>query len=102
MPGIYTGRIANFSVSEKSPRGQIFFVIDSAGPFNGQGPDFPRPPNFSHTFKLDEDSDQSFAGMASICARMVQVIGAPPPPVGGVIIEVHTGGADEIDVLRVV
>jgi hypothetical protein len=41
--------------------------------------------------------------MTSICARMVQVtgFGQPQPPVGGVIIEVHSGAADEIDVLTI-
>ena len=100
MPGIYSGRILTFTVSEKSPRGQILFRIDSNSPFNGKGPDFPIG---NQTFKLDEDSDQSFAGMTSICARMVQVtgFGQPQPPVGGVIIEVHSGAADEIDVLTI-
>jgi hypothetical protein len=52
----------------------------------------------SHEFHLDEDSDQTFAGMAAICAAKVDVI-----PTAGqqFIIEVETGKVDEIDNLRI-
>lgn len=52
----------------------------------------------SHEFHLDEDSDQTFAGMAAICAAKVDVI-----PTAGqqFIIEVETGNVDEIDNLRI-
>ena len=85
MPGIYSGRILGFAVSEEKPHGRITFEIDSAGPYKGQGPDFPKPPNFFVEFKLDEDSEQSFAGMAAICARMVKI-----PGFGAVTLYVRT------------
>jgi hypothetical protein len=97
MPGIYRGRIESFTVSEKQPHGLVHFRIITPFPFNGQGPDFPAG---FHDFKLDETSDKGFAGMATICARMVYpFVGSAPPP--NVILEVHSGSADEIDVLTI-
>jgi len=46
-----------------------------------------------NTFKLDEDSDTTFAGMASICA-LVYFTGSP------VKIKIVSGANDEIDELE--
>jgi hypothetical protein len=98
MPGTYVGRIEAFAVSEKSPHGQIVFRISNSFPFNGEGPDFIAPPPQSQTFKLDEDSCEAFAGMASICTRFVN---EPASNSYAIIIEVHTGAADEIDKISI-
>ena len=68
----------------KSPKGLIETFVHSATP----GSDLPAP-SFQ-TFKLDEDSDQSFAGMAAICAARAGV----NPHLPEVLIKVKSGAQD--------
>ena len=56
-----------------------------------------RVPSFQ-TFKLDEDSDQSFAGMAAICAARAGV----NPHLPEVLIKVKSGAQDEIDSIKII
>ena len=100
MPGQYTGNIVNFEVNEKKPRGQVTFNILTATPIPGTStpPDFgPSPP--VRVFKLDEDSTETFSGLAHICAaaKALALIGFILP----VRIQVLTGAADEIDTLTI-
>jgi hypothetical protein len=84
--GEYTCTVTKFIVSEKKPRGRIEVAGIVANP-----PSAPIPPG--NIFKLDEDSDQTFEGMASICSLAVLV--------GSTIkIRVLTGANDEIDELE--
>ncbi|HEY7570607.1 MAG TPA: hypothetical protein VH796_04480 [Nitrososphaeraceae archaeon] len=85
MAGTYLGRITAFEVREKSPRGLATFLTTSSSP---------GAPSVA-VFKLDEDSDQSFAGMAQICAHQVNV----NVPATNVKIEVKSGADDEIDTI---
>jgi hypothetical protein len=83
----YNCTVNSFEVHEKKPRGRLKVTIGpgSSGPMTSK----PAP----QTFHLDEDSDASFAGMASICAARL---------VGGansVKIQVLSGAEDEIDML---
>ncbi len=94
MAGTYFGRILSFEVRERSPKGTISFNILTAAPTPPPG--IPGPYPKVVTFKLDEDSDQSFDGMAAICARWVNDL-SPALIVVGVI----SGAEDEIDTLRV-
>jgi hypothetical protein len=84
MVGQYFGRITAFEVRENSPRGLATFVTTFRSP--------PTAPVVT-VFKLDEDSDQSFAGMAAICANQVNALGT------NVKIEVQSGADDEIDTI---
>ena len=86
MAGTYLGRITAFEVREKSPRGLATFFTTNKSPLTA--------PNVA-VFKLDEDSDQSFAGMAAICAHQVNV----GFPAANVKIEVVSGADDEIDTI---
>jgi hypothetical protein len=90
MPGVYTAHIHTFEVREKKPRGLIEVFIHSVGP----GSHFPA--GSFQTFKLDEDSDQSFAGMAAICSANA----GSEPHIPEVIIKIKTGTEDEIDSIK--
>jgi hypothetical protein len=81
----YTGTVNKFEVRDKQPRGRIEVNVTAktSGPL----------PLGINTFKLDEDSDTTFAGMASICA-LVYITGTP------VKIRIVSGANDEIDELE--
>lgn len=94
MTGIYVGHIHGFKVSEKPPRGLInFHITVSATPISGQTDTDFHVPDFVK-FKLDEDSDSTFEGMADICTKYEQTFSP-------LTIEVLSGAKDEIDTISV-
>ena len=64
MAGTYKCTVTTFKVKDKEPHGTI--VVARSG--TTTPPTAPIPTG--NEFKLDEDSDQSFAGMASICSHV--------------------------------
>jgi hypothetical protein len=91
MPGVYKAHIHTFEVREKKPKGLIEVFIHNVDP----GSHFPA--GSFQTFKLDEDSDQSFAGMAAICAAKA----GSEPHIPEVVITVESGAEDEIDSIKI-
>jgi hypothetical protein len=96
MAGKYTNCSVNsFEVHEKSPHGKLSVNIGTASAVGGSGPDFASGAA-NVDFKLDEDSEESFAGMAEISAAAKTAT-----PAKLVNITVLSGAKDEIDVLGV-
>lgn len=91
MPGTYTAHIHTFEVKDKKPKGLIQVYIHTAT----AGSHFPS--NSFQTFKLDEDSVESFAGMATICAARAGV----DPHIPEVEIKVTSGAEDEMDSIKI-
>jgi hypothetical protein len=89
MTGSYDGEVLSFWVSEKSPRGVVRLHVACANPIPpATTTDFKIGDNVD--FKLDEDSDQTFSGMAAICDRRAGTHGF-------VHVEVLAGAKDEVD-----
>lgn len=81
----YTGTVEKFEVREKTPRGRV--EVDVTAKTSG-------PLSLGlNKFKLDEDDEKTFAGMASICA-LVYITGTP------VKVKIVSGANDEIDELE--
>jgi hypothetical protein len=89
MPGTYVGHIHALEIKEKKPRGLVEVYVSSIAPGSTLG-------YGTHIFKLDEDSSESFAGMAAICAARAGGSHA----VEEVVITVKSGSEDEIDSLK--
>jgi hypothetical protein len=88
VAGNYKCTVNKFEITEKKPHGKVMVQI------TGGSGTLPVPSN--QTFELDEDSQESFAGMAEVCAAAAAATAGPKNTVN---IEVKSGGEHEIDVL---